>query len=207
MKPIPNVRVAMMLALAGLGLALAPFAHAAGCAAVPNHAGATVSLLPASPHLSPVLFRKDGDDQGRPEPIVGLWHVIYTSAFDDNFPPGNAMVPPFQFLESFKTWHADGTEFENAFLSPAGGDICFGVWKSLGRNTVKLHHVGLMFNPDNGEVSAFFTVDEIDVVAEDGKTYRGEFDFKLFPPTDIAGTGTPIAEVKGTTAANRITVE
>jgi hypothetical protein len=64
-----------------------------------------------------------------------------------------------------------------------------------------------MFNPD-GSISSMFTVDETDTVASDGKTYKGMFDFKLWPPNyDAVGAGTPIAEVKGTTAATRITVD
>ena len=62
-----------------------------------------------------------------------------------------------------------------------------------------------MFNPD-GSLLAIFTVDETDKVASDGKTYKGSFDFKLWPPSyDAVGKGTPISEVKGTTAATRIT--
>jgi hypothetical protein len=103
-------------------------------------------------------------------------------------------------------WHADGTEWENAFMAPSGGNICFGVWKDLGHGSVKLHHIGLMFGED-GKVSNVFTVDETNTVAEDGKTYTGFFDFKLFDATDVFGTGTPISEVKGTTKGTRITVD
>ena len=61
---------------------------------------------------------------------------------------------------------------------------------------------------DDGSISSMFTVDETDTVASDGKTYTGTFDFKLWPPSVAAvGAGTPIAEVKGTTAATRITVD
>ena len=134
---------------------------------------------------------------------MGLWHLIYTATSASGpFPP-----TPFQFLESFKTWHADGTEFENAFLPPTGGNICFGVWKHLGDGRVKLHHIGLMFGPD-GNVSNIFTVDEIDKVDSHGKTYSGTFDFKLWSPSfDAVGVGSPIAEVTGTTSGTRITVD
>jgi hypothetical protein len=108
---------------------------------------------------------------------------------------------------SAATWHGDGTEFENAFLPSSGGNICFGVWKELDKGTVKLHHIGLMFNPD-GSISSIFTVDETYTVAPDGKTYKGTFDFKLWPPSyDAVGVGRPISEVKGTVAATRITVD
>ena len=136
------------------------------------------------------------------ETIVGLWNVVYTASYATApFP-----TPPFQFLESYKTWHHDGTEFENAFLPPEAGNICFGVWKEIGKNSVKLHHIGLMFGSD-GSISNVFTVDEEDTVSKDGKTYSGTFDFKLFDASDVLGTGAPIAEVKGTTAATRITVQ
>ena len=45
--------------------------------------------------------------------VVGLWHVIYTNGADQS-----------TFNDTFDTWHIDGTEFESAFLAPAGGDVC-----------------------------------------------------------------------------------
>ena len=64
------------------------------------------------------------------------------------------------------------------------------------------------------DVSNIFTVDETDTVAPDGKTYSGFFDFKLYVPSDCANsasgyicTGTPIAEVTGTTYGVRIGVD
>jgi hypothetical protein len=189
-------RFSVLAALVGLGLLFAASGANAGCA-VPYKAAAAPAIPFASPHW---------EDEGKAS-IVGLWHVIYTGTTDDNFPPGGPFPPtPFQFLESFKTWHADGTEFENAFLPPTGGNICFGVWKEVDDSTVTLHHIGLMFNPD-GSLLAIFTVDETDKVASNGKTYQGFFDFKLWPPSyDAVGKGLPISEVKGTTAATRISV-
>jgi hypothetical protein len=191
-----------LVALAGLVLLFtASGAKAAGCA-VPSKAGAAPSIPFVSPH---------GDDQqqsegfGEPASIVGLWHLNYTAEAESGapiFPPA-----PFPFLESFKIWHGDGTEFENAFMPPAGGNICFGVWKDLGEGTVKLHHIGLMFDSTGG-VSNIFTVDEKDTVARNGQTYSGTFDFKLWPPSFAAvGVGTPIAEVTGKTAGTRINVD
>ena len=147
--------------------------------------------------------RNHGNDND--SSIVGLWHTNYTATFDDNFPPGAPATAPFPFNQTFKIWHADGTEFDNAFLPPAGGNICYGVWKDMGRNSVKVHHVGVMYDP-SGNVSAIFYIDEVDTLALDGKTYSGTFDFKLFAPDNIFGVGTPISEVKGTVAATRITV-
>jgi hypothetical protein len=85
--------------------------------------------------------------------------------------------------------------------------VCFGVWKETGHGSVKLHHIGLMFD-SMGRVSNIFTIDEKDTVASNGKTYSGNFDFKLWPPNfDGVGVGTPLAEVTGSTAGTRITVD
>jgi hypothetical protein len=189
-------------ALIALGLLFTAAGARAGGCAFTYKAGA--GAAPAIPFVSP---HADGE-WNEHATIVGLWHVNYTATSDDNFPPGGPFPPtPFPFVESLKSWHADGTEFENAFLPPTGGNICFGVWKDLGKGTVKLHHIGLMFNSD-GSLSAIFTQDETDTVSSDGKTYKGMFDFKLWPPSyDAVGVGKPIAEVKGTVAATRITVD
>jgi hypothetical protein len=200
LKILRSRRFSALVAFVAVGMLFTAAGAKAGGCAVPYKAGAATAIPFVSPHAD--------EESKEPATIVGLWHVIYTATYDNNFPPGGPYPPtPFPFLESFKTWHADGTEFENAFLPPAGGNICFGVWKDLDKGTVKLHHIGLMFNPD-GSISSMFTVDETDTVASDGKTYKGMFDFKLWPPNyDAVGAGAPIAEVKGTTAATRITVD
>jgi len=132
--------------------------------------------------------QRENDGPGQNASIVGLWYVKYTA--DDESP----------FLESFKTWHGDGTEFENAFLPPLGGNICFGVWKEVAPRTVKLHHLGLNFNP-GGSIAGTFTIDETDTVSPDGNSYKGMFDFKVF---DVSGK--QVVEIKGTMVGKRITV-
>ena len=227
-KPISSLRVLCsarlypIAALVAFGLLFTASGAKAGCAPFPYKTGVAPSIPFVSPHGND---HQDGEDSNGPATIVGLWHLIYTGNTDDNFPPGGPYPPtPFPFLESFKTWHADGTEFENAFLPPAGGDICFGVWKDLGNGRVKLHHIGVMFGTEGNPpayvgmppeyVTNVFTVDETDTVAHNGKTYSGYFDFKLFYPTNCANsasgyvcTGTPISEVTGTTSGVRITVD
>lgn len=194
-------RFSALVVLLGLGLLFAASGvKAAGCS--PYKTGAAPAIPFVSPHADD---QQQGEDSTAPAAIVGLWHLIYTAQTESGapiFPP-----PPFQFVESLKTWHADGTEFENAFLPPTGGNVCVGVWKDLGHGRVKLHHIGLMFD-STGNLSNIFTVDEMDAVASSGNTYSGTFDFKLWPPSYAAvGVGTPIAEVTGTTWATRITVD
>jgi hypothetical protein len=176
-------------------------AKAAGCG-IASNMGAAPSIPFVSPHGDE---HQDGRDSNGPASIVGLWHTILTA--NSAAPSGNFPPTPFQFVESFRTWHADGTEFDNAFLPPTGGNICFGVWKETGHGSVKLHHIGLVFD-SMGRLSNIFTTDETATVARNGKTYTGTFDWKLWPPNfDAVGVGTPLAEVKGTALATRITVD
>jgi hypothetical protein len=194
-----------LVALLALGLLFtASGAKAAGCGLAYK-----TGVAPSTPFLSPPgnesLNHQEDEESNKHASIVGLWHLIYTA---NSASPSDAFPPtPFQFLESFKTWHADGTEFENAFLPPTSGNICFGVWKESNHGSIKLHHIGLMFD-SMGRVSNIFTVDEKDKVASNGKTYSGTFDFKLWPPSfDAVGVGSPLAEVTGTTLGTRITVD
>jgi hypothetical protein len=201
-QAVRSGRFAALVALVGLVfLFTASGAKATGCG-LAYKTGAAPLIPFLSPQGNESSNHQEGEESNKHASIVGLWHVIYTATDAlGPFPP-----TPFQFLESYKTWHGDGTEFENAFLPPDGGNICFGVWKDLEHGSVKLHHIGLNFDSD-GKVSNIFTVDETDKVASNGKTYTGTFDFKLFDATNVYGTGTPLAEVTGTTAGTRITVD
>jgi hypothetical protein len=113
--------------------------------------------------------------------------------------PGNSL-----FNDTFDTWHADGTEFESAFLGPAGGDVCVGVWVQTGEKKVKLHHVGWNFDPATPAANAinYFTLDEEIKVDPDGKTYNGTFTFKIWNLDGTAPSPQPV--VTGTIAATRI---
>ncbi|MGA7522050.1 MAG: hypothetical protein WBW84_06180 [Acidobacteriaceae bacterium] len=133
----------------------------------------------------------DGIAHGSSGSIVGLWHVVYTAG-------GST------FIESLDQWHSDGTEFENAWLPPDVGNICFGVWKQIAQRTVRLHHIGWVFTPGGTPptASGVFTLDETNKVSRDGNTYTGIFTYRTY---DINGTPTGVV-VEGTTAAVRITV-
>jgi hypothetical protein len=132
-----------------------------------------------------------GEDagQGR-DSIVGLWGVVYSAG---------GML----FNETLDQWHSDGTEFENAYLPVAGGNICFGVWKQIAPHVVRLHHIGWTFDATKSETAnGIFTLDETNTLSGDGKTYTGTFTFKTF---DLEGA--QHADVSGTIKAERITVD
>jgi hypothetical protein len=213
-KAIRSGRLSALVALVGLGLLFAASGVKAACAPTSYKLGAAPSTSAGGPNAGDRQYADDSNNGGS---IVGLWHVLYTAKTNDGFAPGGVLLkPPFLFLESFKTWHADGTEFENAFMPPTDGNICFGVWEESDHGKVHLHHIGLMFQPGGAPpefVTNIFTVDEDNVVSRDGKTYSGTFDFKLFVPSQCANrsngtytcTGTPLAEVTGTTFGTRLT--
>ncbi len=155
--------------------------------------GSAQACKPSKDGAPAMPWMQDQDSSNWQPSIVGLWHVVYTQS--DGSP----------FNQTFKMWHSDGIEFENALLPPIGGDICYGVWKQTGSRSVKLHHIGIIWGPDpktpgNFVVVATFTVDETNTVSEDGKSYSGKFTFSQFGP-DV----TPGPVITGTTAAKRVT--
>jgi len=184
-----RARLSSVALVAALCLFLLPTAANAACGryGVP---GLKLSVvLPAVAHADFDFSSSMANDPT----IVGLWHVIYTNSADQS-----------TFNDTFDTWHSDGTEFESAFLAPAGGDVCVGVWKKIGQS-VTLHHVGWLFNPSTPTATATntFTLDEVVSLDKGGKTYTGTFTFKVW---NLDGTPTPVV-VTGTMAATRITVD
>ncbi|HET9743584.1 MAG TPA: hypothetical protein VFQ00_12600 [Terriglobales bacterium] len=178
------------LALLSLALLLFGSTRANAACGLAGAGSKNAIAVPAQAHA--------GDDQdGGFAPdfgssIVGLWHVVYTA--------GGSV-----FNETLDQWHIDGTEFENAWLPPDTGNICFGVWKQVAARTVRLHHIGWLFTPGSAPptASGTFTLDETNTLSRDGKTYTGTFTFKTF---DSNGAPTGV-EVTGTIAATRITVD
>jgi len=169
---VPRVFAVLALLIAGL------FTGVTGANACGEPGKATSA--PSMPWM------QNQDDTNWQPTIVGLWHVVYTE--------NDGTV----FAQTFKMWHSDGIEFENALLPPAGG-ICYGVWKQTGHRSVKLHHIGVIWGSD-GKIAATFTIDEEDTVSEDGKSYSGTFEFNQFD-----ASGNAAGSFKGTTAAKRVT--
>lgn len=205
-----SARLAALIALTGMGLLAGANEANAGCVDPATMGSARTAYV--SGH-APFLLNEQGQqgNQGNGDPtIVGMWHVIYTATYSTAGPIPVPVIPPgppdsFQFAETMKTWHGDGTEWEEK-LQPAPVGFCYGVWKLTGNGSVKLHHFGAVTDP-SGTVVAIFYQDEINRVASDGRTYIGVWDFKIYGPADVLGTGPVLQEISGTTAATRITVK
>ena len=177
--------------LAALGLAVIPSGAHAACGSLSPLASNNSIKLPSLPKAE---FGFPVPIQPGVSPIVGLWHVMYTTEAD-----GKSAL----FNDTFDTWHSDGTEFEMAFLPPLGGNVCAGVWRATSLRGVSLHHVGWLYDPTQpaNTASNSFTLDEAVEVAPDGSSYSGSFTFKIWN-LDGSFTGT---EVTGSIAATRIT--
>jgi len=201
-------RLAVLIGLAAIAsLGSAGEATAAGCVVPAKTGSVPTAFLSAQATVPPI--QQGNGNSGNPAIIVGMWHVIYTATYSTAGPIPVPVIPPgppdsFEFAETMKTWHADGTEWEEK-IEPAPVGFCFGVWTQTALGRVKLHHFGAVTAPD-GTVVAIFYQDEINRVAPDGSSYSGTWDFKLYGPTDVLGTGPVLQEIKGTTAATRITV-
>ncbi|HVO61290.1 MAG TPA: hypothetical protein VMT53_10160 [Terriglobales bacterium] len=166
----------LLLTLAG-ALPFATSAYA-GCVIHPgsNPAMNVAALFPASLGTPP-----NGSNS-----IVGLWHVTYTA--------GGQL-----FYEAFDTWHSDGAEIESANFDPTEGNVCMGVWKLVGPS-VHLYHVGWLFDVA-GNSAGWFSLTERDIVAGNGKTYHGTFDYRAYDPN-----GNLVQEITGDLTATRIVV-
>lgn len=135
--------------------------------------------------MLPFLAQPNTANESGERSIVGLWHVTYTS--------GGQL-----FYEAFDTWHSDGTEFENANLTPIEGNVCEGAWRATKTGTVLLNHVGWSFDA-NGVPNGSFTLTQVNIVARGGNSYQGTFDYKLY---DL--NGVLQFEATGTQEATRV---
>lgn len=117
--------------------------------------------------------------------VVGFWHVKLTH--DDGS----------LFFQSVVQYHSDGMEMESADRPTYAGNFCMGVWKQEG-HTVKIYHIAWLYNNGNPIEYGVFT--ETNVLSNDGKSFRGQYDLKEYDSL----TGAFLGEDKGTTAAHRI---
>ncbi|MGH9411084.1 MAG: hypothetical protein ACRD1V_16700 [Vicinamibacterales bacterium] len=205
---LQRARLFVFAGLAVIALLLSAGNARAGCVAI-GKAGSAPTVFVSAHTALPAIQLRD-EDRGDPANIVGLWHVIYTATQSTAGPLPVPVIPPgppssFEFAETMKTWHADGTEWEEK-IEPAPAAFCFGVWKPTASGHVKLHHFGAVTGPD-GSVVAIFYIDEINHVARDGRSYTGSWDMKIYDATDVFGTGPVLQEISGTLAATRITVD
>lgn len=117
--------------------------------------------------------------------IVGLWYVEFTA---------NGTV----IQTAYQVWNAGGTEVHNPNVDPRGGNVCLGVWKSLGHGKYRLTH--RVWNYDtNGNFLGTVHLAETVTLGNAGSTHSGTVVLDFYDPS-----GKFLMEVDGTVAGTRI---
>jgi hypothetical protein len=201
MRRMLRVVVTAVVGAAALGVMWTPTA-AAGCA-FPDPTGASVThssrsqigtgeYHPAAFMLTSDHDRRDDDSDG----IVGLWHVTFVSRGSQYIPDGT------QVDSAYVQWHSDGTEIMNSSRPPSTGSFCMGVWEKTGRNTYRLNHVAISWNPD-GTPEGPASIREEVTLDHSGNTYKGTFTIIQY---DLSGINVVIpTPIVGELTAERIT--
>jgi hypothetical protein len=177
-----NVKLSIVAALAFATLAASPFRAEACNPMLNKNFGKHVApaILPAA------MLAKNHPATGGQASIVGLWHDVHTAS-DGTL-----------FLEGYDTWNRTGTESELGNLPPTAGALCVGVWKQHGKTVDLTAHVTWLYDLNNNFVGTL-DITEKNKVSEDGNSYTGTFDAKMYDPS-----GTLFNETTGTTKADRL---
>jgi len=130
------------------------------------------------------------------DPIVGFWKAEFTSEGSTGIPDGTVVDNPFV------QWHNDNTEIMNSTRVPATQSFCLGVWQRTGHSTYSLNHFALSFDADGKTFVGPTQIRENVTLSGDHNSYTGSFTIDQFDPK-----GTLLAEVKGSIAAARVTVD
>jgi hypothetical protein len=176
------------------------------------------SVAPAGGLMSALYRPGDGrfvrvsDDDDRSAGVVGMWRI---KLFSDG--TAYPAVIPFGALVDFGTqqWHSDGTEFLiSGGRAPSTGDVCMGVWESMGHRTYKLKHIALAYAssdtpPSQGGpvVPAAYVgpgiIREVVTVGPTGKTFEGTFTIDQYAQDEV----TLLQHIAGKIVGTRVTVD
>ena len=137
------------------------------------------------------------------EPIVGMWHVMFTAEGNSEGPPNGTPID-----NALIVWHSDGTEIMTSMRPAQDGDICLGVWKKVGPNKYKVNHLPWFGNDTTNAPSGIGNpagptrIIEAVTVSADGSSLSGSFSLRA---TDTTGKTT--AFILGTITGTRVTTE
>ena len=206
---------ALALGLGSFGLASQAIA---GCSMPGSlHGLAAQPDIEVSSAMMPALYRPGSETMLRVSTdseasIVGMWRVTLIS--DGTAYPG---VIPYGAQVDFGTqqWHSDGTEFLiSGGRAPSTGDVCMGVWESLGNRTYKLKHIALAYASSDTPASqggpvvpsayvgpAF--IREVVTVSPSGKSFTGTFTTDQYATDET----TLLQHIAGKIVGTRVTVD
>jgi len=120
--------------------------------------------------------------------MVGLWYIEFTAN-------GTLIQTAYQL------WNAGGTEIHNPNVDPRAGNVCLGVWKTVGHGVYKLNH--RVWNYDtNGNFLGTIHLTETVTLGKDGTTHSGTFSLDFYDPS-----GNFLMQIDGTVTGKRIPVD
>ena len=148
--------------------------------------------------------RSDGDEDI--QPIVGMWHVIFTAEGNEVGPPNGTPID-----NAIVVWHRDKTEIMNSGRPAQDGDFCLGVWEALGGCKYKLSHIAWAGNDTTNAPEGIgmpqgptHIVEEV-MLSEDGKSYTGTFTLTAYN-TSFKSVQTIVGVIKGTRVTTSTTI-
>jgi hypothetical protein len=155
-------------------------------------------------HLVRAAFPGERSDRDEDvEPIVGMWHVIFTAEGNKVGPPNGTPVD-----NAVVVWHSDKTEIMNSGRPPQDGDFCMGVWEVTGKGKYKLNHFAWAGNDTTNApfgignpAGPTHIVEEV-TVGPDGKHFTGAFTLDAYDTS-----GNVVTHIVGALKGTRITVD
>ena len=144
----------------------------------PSHALMPGSILSGS---------KNEPDSGNWS-VVGLWHLRF-------------VVGDQTIQEAYQIWNQGGTEVHNPNVDPRTGNVCLGVWKTVGKHSYQLAHRVWIYD-NQGNFGGTIHLSETIALGSKGQTHNGTFALDFYDPS-----GTFQFEVAGNVIAERISVD
>jgi hypothetical protein len=165
---------------------------------------ANLQLQYGGGHLVRAAFSSQRSDRDEDiEPIVGMWHVIFTAEGNEVGPPNGTPID-----NAIVVWHSDKTEIMNSARPPQDGNFCMGVWEVTGKGRYKLNHFAWAGNDTTNApfgignpAGPTHIVEEV-TVGPDGKHFTGTFVLDAY---DTSGNRT--AHITGVIKATRIAID
>lgn len=178
--------ISATLSLAAIAACCLLVSTVSACTVDPSpNAGRSLLRVP----LLHVAMARDDDHDRRNEPaIVGLWSFTVTV---------NGAIS----LRGFEAYHSDHTEIINEFHDPRTGNVCLGIWETIGWRTYKLKHLAFLWDAD-GNWIGYRIVRQTVTVDNGGNTFSGPWSVDR---TDKDGN--VLLHNDGEIAATRITVD
>jgi hypothetical protein len=145
---------------------------------------------------------KDDEDMDS-APIVGFWHVKFTSKGSGGGIPDGTEVDA-----GYSQWHSDGTELMNSGShAPITGNFCMGVWTMVGPHQYQLNHFAIAWDDTGSSLVGPVRLQELITLAPNGQSFSGTFAIDPYVESPTPNEPlTPTIHIQGTIAGSRINV-